>query len=126
MLRQCNESQWICYSDCYSLVFTEKYVQNYFLCVCHLRREGLTTYSAKRQDYSKPKRVTWFEEKFLDMHVAPSSLQVYESYGLILLFMILAFNEVNDFVAASEHSNINGPNGILAEYRDWLTVSKQV
>jgi hypothetical protein len=40
--------------------------------------------------------------------------------------MILAFNEVNDFVAASEHSNINGPNGILAEYRDWLTVSKQV
>ena len=58
--------------------------------------------------------------------MAPSSLQVYESYGLILLFMILAFNEVNDFVAASEHSNINGPNGILAEYRDWLTVSKQV
>ena len=45
--------------------------------------------------------------------MAPSSLQVYESYGLILLFMIPAFNEVNDFVAASEHSNINGLNGIL-------------
>ena len=45
--------------------------------------------------------------------MAPSSLQVYESYGLILLIMILAFDEVNDFVAASEHSNINGLNGIL-------------
>ena len=64
MLRQYNEPQWISNSDCYSLVFTEKYVQNYFLCVCHLRREGLTTSSAKRQDYSKPKRVTWFEEIF--------------------------------------------------------------
>ena len=83
MLRQCNEPQWISNSDCYSLVFTEKCVQNYFLCAYHLRREGLTTSSAKRQDYNKPKRVTWFEEKFLDMHVAPSSLQVYESYGLI-------------------------------------------
>ena len=45
--------------------------------------------------------------------MAPSSLQVYESYGLILLFMIPAINEVNDFVAESEHSNINGLNGIL-------------
>ena len=64
MLRQCNEPQWISNSDCYSLVFTEKCVQNYFLCAYHLRREGLTTSSAKRQDYSKPKRVTWFEEIF--------------------------------------------------------------
>ena len=46
--------------------------------------------------------------------MAPSSLQVYKSYGLILLFMIPAsFNEINDFVAASERSNINGVNGIL-------------
>ena len=27
--------------------------------------------------------------------------------------MIPAFNEINDFVAASERSNINGVNGIL-------------
>ena len=99
-----------------SLVFTEKYVHNYFLCAYHLRREGLTTSSAKRQDYSKPERVTWIEEKLLDMHMAPSSLQVYESYGLILLFMIPdSFNEINDFVAASERSNINGVNGILTD-----------
>ena len=64
MLRQCNEPQWISNSDCYSLVFTEKYVKSYFLCAYHLRREGLTSSSAKRQDYSKPKRVTWFEEIF--------------------------------------------------------------
>ena len=70
-----------------SLVFTEKYVHNYFLCAYHLRREGLTTSSAKRQEYSKPKRVTWFAEKLLDMHMAPSSLQVYESYGLILFYV---------------------------------------
>jgi hypothetical protein len=89
--RQRIESQWICNSDCYSLDFSKKSMQNYFLCAYHLRREGLTHSSAKRQDYSKAKRDTWFEEKILDMHVAPNFLQVYESYGLILLFTIKAF-----------------------------------
>jgi hypothetical protein len=109
---QGNELQWIFNSDCYSLVFTEKSLQNYFLCAYHLCREGLTNSSAKRRNYRKAKRVAWFEEKILDMHMAPNSLQVYESYGLILLFMIVVFDEVNDFVAASEHSIINGLNGI--------------
>ena len=64
ILRQDNEPRRIFNSDRNSLVFTEKSVQNYFLCAYHLCREGLTTSSAKRQDYSKPKRVTWFEENF--------------------------------------------------------------
>ena len=75
--------------------------------------EGLTNSLAKRQDYSKAKRVIWFEEKILDMHMAPNSLQVYESHGRMFLCMILVFDEVNDFLAASEHSNINGVNVIL-------------
>jgi len=67
---------WIYNSECYSLEFSEQSVQNYFLCAYHLRREGLTNSSAKRQDYSKAKRVTWFEEKIMDMHMAPNFLQV--------------------------------------------------
>jgi len=75
--------KWIYNSECYSLEFSKQSVQNYFLCVYHLRREGLTNSSAKRQDYSKARESPGLKRIFLDVHMAPNSLQVFESYGLI-------------------------------------------
>jgi len=67
---------WIYNSECYSLEFSEQLVQNYFLCAYPLRREGLTNSSAKRQDYSKARESPGLKRIFLDVHMAPNSLQV--------------------------------------------------
>ena len=67
-----NEIQWIFNSDSYSLVFAENSLQKYFLCAYHLRREGLTNSSAKRQDYSKARESPGLKRIFLDVYIFES------------------------------------------------------
>jgi hypothetical protein len=95
-------------------------VKNYFLNDYQLHRDGINTTLAKRQVYSKASRVTWFVEKFLDLHM------VNESYGLVIMIMFLALDKVNDFMATSYYLYYNGLNGIPAMYSDWLTDQSHV
>ena len=101
----------IIYENCNNFLSWLEYLPS--LEVIHSWRADKLFSKAARLQQGKQSHLIWRED-FGYAYGTKFSPGI-ESYGLTLLFMILAFDEVNDFFAASEHSNINSVNVILTD-----------